>query len=528
MAGVRVFFEGSAYSVGEGESVLETLIRGGANVTFSCRKGTCQSCMLETVRGEPGEGAAKGLRSALVDAGMFLPCCAHPTRDLEVRRPDPAKLFTRLQLAEKEWLSPSVCRLSFEPETNLDWKAGQFVNLRRSDGVVRSYSIASIPEEDYFLTVHVKRIEGGVMSTWLCDELEIGDAIDAQGPIGSCYYDPADSAKNLLLLCTGSGLSPLYGIVRDALRQGHTGEIHLFHASKTADGLYLRDELRALAREHAQLRYTASLTQPADLPEGVVEGRVVARAFERGPDLAGWMVYLCGIPEMVYEGRHQAVLAGAARADIRADPFEYAHPYQPDDSRKLAQIAPDPELWEALERGPGLMRILTSFYDAAFVDPRLAPFFHRVTKQRAIEQQYAFLADLFSGRRAYFGLRPFNAHHWMIISDELFDYREAAMEAVLRAYGLSEPLIRRWAAVHELFRREIVKSSARGMIIAGVEQPMAPPERVVVELPCVCDGCEAEMNVGETARYHAHGGQLFCEACAGVPSRSRPPPSISP
>ena len=515
----RIHFEGAVYTRNEGESVLEALLRGGANVPFSCRRGTCHVCMLQADAGEVGAEGKKGLRQALVEHKMFLPCCSHPEGDLHIRRPDLSKLYIKLLLSEKEWLSPSVCRLSFEPETAIEWHAGQFVNLRRGDGLVRSYSIASIQQEDYFLTVHVKRIPGGQMSEWLCDELSVGEMVDAQGPVGTCYYDAEDRDRNLLLLATGTGLSPLYGVCRDAIRQGHQGQIYLYHTSRARDGLYLRDELKALADQHERFHYFASLTQEVNPPPGVSRGRVVDIAFDQHPDLQEWMVYLCGIPDMVHEGRYRAVRGGAARGRIRADPFEYAHEYQPDDSAKVASIAPEPELWEALEHGPGLTEILTSFYDLAFADVRLAPFFQRITKDRAIQQQYAFLADLFSGTRNYFGLRPYNAHHWMVISDELFDYREALMEGVLREHGLSEALIRRWSALHELFRRDIVKATARGMIIDGQEQALEPPEEVVIEFPYLCDGCGEEMPLGAKGTFHPQGGKLFCARCSTV-SRS--------
>ena len=121
-----------------------------------------------------------------------------------------------------------------------------------------------------------------------------------------------------------------------------------------------------------------------------------------------------------------------------------------------------------------------------------------------------------SGRRDYFGLKPYNAHHWMVISDELFDYREAMFEQVLRDQGLTEPLIRRWEALHERFRAEIVKPVARGMIIDGAEQPLRNHEVEVMEIDSVCDGCGEEIAAGRRARYQHRLGTLHCEACAGI------------
>lgn len=123
---------------------------------------------------------------------------------------------------------------------------------------------------------------------------------------------------------------------------------------------------------------------------------------------------------------------------------------------------------------------------------------------------------MFTGERKYFGLRPFNAHHWMIISDELFDYREAIFEECVRDYGVPDRLARRWNAIHELFRREIVKSKARGMIVDGVERHREGYATVTIEVATVCDGCVGAVELGETARMHNRTGELFCERCAST------------
>lgn len=511
----QIIFEGQSYHVRDDETALEALLRGGANIEFSCRKGTCQVCMLQVVDGDPGEDATRRLRRDLADAGMFLPCCSQPADDLVVQQPDPALLYTPLHLYDKEWLSSRICQLRFEPERDIAWRPGQFVNLRREDGLTRSYSVASDPDVDYFLTLHIKHLPTGKMSGWLCDTLEPGDVINAQGPLGACYYDPEHVERNMMLLGTGSGLAPLIGIARQALYNGHRGEIHLFHGSRHADGLYLQDELRALQAEHENFTYTACLSR-GPLPDGVELGRITDLAFARHPDLSDWVCYFAGIPAMVYEARYGAVLAGVRRPDIHADPFEFSHDFEPRDKEKIAELEADPELWAALEQGDGLTEIIRTFYDRTFEDPRLAPFFHRVTKQRAIEKQFSFLRDLITDEKKYFGMQPFNAHHWMIISDELFDYREALFEECVREYGLPEHLIRRWNAMHELFRREIVKSRARGIIMNGVETMREGYTAVVIEVPTVCDGCVGEVSMGEDARMHNRTGELYCERCAST------------
>jgi truncated hemoglobin YjbI len=179
-----------------------------------------------------------------------------------------------------------------------------------------------------------------------------------------------------------------------------------------------------------------------------------------------------------------------------------------------------------LDEGVKLRAILEDFYDKVYRDERLAPFFHRVTKDHAIGKQYAFLADLFTGRHDYFGLKPFNAHHWMVISDELFDYRERLICDVMRKHGLSEEHVRRWTALHELFRREMVKSAPRGLIVDGVEHE---PEKITdekIEVATMCDGCHEEMPEGSMGRLLWRTGELFCRQCAAKKRASALPPSM--
>lgn len=509
-----VEFEGTSYRVRANETVLEALLRGGANISFSCREGSCQVCMLQAKGGQVHGTATAGLAPALVQAGMFLPCRARaPDQPVQIQRPDPADLFWRAHVRSKEWLSSCVCRFRLESEAARSWRPGQFVNVRRSDGVVRSYSIASSPEREGVIELHVKRLPSGVVSRWLCDEVSVGDVLEVQGPLGTCCYDPRLRERDLLLLGTGSGLSPLLGIAREALSAGHQGRIELFHGSRFADGLYLRDALAALAAEHESFSYTACLSEQP-VPSGAVPGRVVDLACERFPDMRGWVAYLCGVPEMVYEGRYRLTLRGVERDDVHADPFEFAHAFVPADKAKIEALPPEPELWAALEHGAGLTRVLEDFYARVYEDPRLAPFFHGVTRRRAIEKQYSFLTDLFTGRADFFGLRPFNAHHWMVISDELFDHREALFEDCLRRHGLPPRLLRRWRAVHELFRREIVKSRARGLFIDGVEHDQEGHSEIVLDVGAICDGCEGELPPGARGRYHERTGALFCANCA--------------
>ena len=153
----------------------------------------------------------------------------------------------------------------------------------------------------------------------------MGGSIDFYGPSGSSFYLPGRPQDALLLVGTGTGLSPLVGIARDALLSGHEGPVHLYHGSATVAGLYLDRELRRLSERFATFRYTPCL-DGEDHAEGCSRGRANDVAFTEHRKLHGHRVYLSGVPAMVHAAKKTAYLQGAALSDIHTDPFESSEP----------------------------------------------------------------------------------------------------------------------------------------------------------------------------------------------------------
>lgn len=324
----RITWQGQCHELHKGETVLDALIRVGASVPYACRGGVCQTCMMRALAGDPGETARRGLDEAQRARGAFLPCICRPDSDLELaplKEASPliaAKVVSKIPLA-----GAGILRLRLAPREPIVYRAGQFVNVHADDGLVRSYSIASVPSLDEGeLELHVRRLPGGRVSGWLHEVLREGDELRVQGPVGDCCYVPGEEERPLLLIGTGSGLAPLWGIVRDALHSGHTGPIHLYHGSREADGLYLRDELCALAAAHAgQFHYVPCVSGDA-VPSDCRAGRAADVALADHRKLGGWRAYICGHPQMVEQTRRRIFLAGARLTDIHADAFSLSSP----------------------------------------------------------------------------------------------------------------------------------------------------------------------------------------------------------
>lgn len=312
-------FEGAQYPVADGETVLACLERNGHVIPNSCRSGVCHSCMVRKTAGDLPAAAQKGVKAAHQAQGYFLACQCIPESDLAVAKADAALERVGATLTNKEMLNHRVLRVVLEPSGPLDYFPGQFLNFVRPGGLVRSFSVASVPALDGNLEFHVALVPDGKMSGWL-HGAETGETLDLQGPLGSCFYTPGDPEQPLFLLGTGTGLAPLYGIVRDALHQGHTGPIHLFHGALVFRDLYLADALRALDGAHENFHYHACIRDEAG-PEWAALGDVDTVALEKLPDLKGWRVFLCGNPALVRQVQRKCFMAGASMQAIHADAF---------------------------------------------------------------------------------------------------------------------------------------------------------------------------------------------------------------
>ena len=315
----RVVFQGSSYEAG-GQSVLDCLTARGHAVPSACRAGVCQSCLMRAVRGLVPEPAQKGLTPAMVARKLFLACQCVPTQDLEVALADDVIERIEARVCAIESLNDEIRAVQVRPQGPFEYRAGQFVRLFMDARTSRNYSLASVPALDDALIMHVRRVPGGRVSGWIFEHLEIGDSVTISEAFGDCFYLPERPTQDILLLGTGCGLAPLYGIVRDALTHGHLGRIHLYHGSRDACGLYLNEPLRRLAAVHPNFRYRPCISEGPSA-DGYWAGTPLEVALEENPDLSGWRVYLCGNPQMVEAARMQTFLAGAGSSEILADPF---------------------------------------------------------------------------------------------------------------------------------------------------------------------------------------------------------------
>jgi len=322
----RITFNDQVYHCVNNESVLDCLTRHGVSIPSSCKSGVCQTCLMRGSKGKIPKDAQLDLKPSLVNQNYFFSCVCKPTQDINIHLPDedinPKLIATVIQ---KNKLQPGILQLILQSQSPFNYQAGQFLNLTGANGITRSYSIASLPQANNQIELHIKKIASGNLSTWIFDELEIAQEVLISGPHGDCYYMTEHHRHQpLLLIGTGTGLAPLYGIIQDALYQKHTQAIHLFHGSRATTDLYLVDTLLALKKQHKNFNYTPCLSGSSSF-SGATKGRADVIALQQHPKLKGWQVFLCGHPDMVNTMKKKSFLQGAALQAIHTDSFVHNH-----------------------------------------------------------------------------------------------------------------------------------------------------------------------------------------------------------
>jgi CDP-4-dehydro-6-deoxyglucose reductase len=313
---VLLHFDEAAVSVAPGQSILEALEAAGHSMPSSCRAGVCQTCTLQVTEGPVPPGAQEGLSPADRARGHVLSCRTRPTTSLTLRRIDDASSRVPAVVRRVEHRGRVVLLWLEVPGLTVD--GGQFIHLIREDGLSRAYSVAST--SGGLLELHVGLRPHGQMSGTVA-QTRAGDRFHVRGPSGQCIYVTEEPDRPLVLAGLGTGLAPLLGVVREALRADHRGDIHLFVGARTPEDLYMADELRHLARQHPRLRVVLNAQRGdairPDIQVGPLEGLLQAAELP----LKTARVYLCGAPDWVQQRQVQLFLAGASMSRIHVDPF---------------------------------------------------------------------------------------------------------------------------------------------------------------------------------------------------------------
>lgn len=133
-----------------------------------------------------------------------------------------------------------------QPERKLRYFSGQYLTLiSEIDGkeVRRAYSLCSSYHTDQDLSVSVKRVWGGIMSNYLHDHIKVGDEMFVLPPMGNFVFTPDNTSKHIVLIAGGSGITPLFSIIKSALSKDHNATVSLIYINSNRNLTIYHDQL---------------------------------------------------------------------------------------------------------------------------------------------------------------------------------------------------------------------------------------------------------------------------------------------
>lgn len=187
--------------------------------------------------------------------------------DFWMREIDPAWSLSTLRARVVDVMAETHDVSTFVLAPNGLWpghRAGQFVSVEvEVDGVrmERCYSLSSAPGDEH-VTITVKRVPGGRVSSWMHDHVRRGDVLRLGMPAGE-FVVPEVPGK-LLLLSGGSGVTPVMSILRDLSRRNAVGDVVFVHAARSKLDIVFERELGELAANHPGLRVAFFLDELLD------------------------------------------------------------------------------------------------------------------------------------------------------------------------------------------------------------------------------------------------------------------------
>ena len=216
--------------------------------------------------------------------------------------------FHSLNVKEIKKETSDTVSISFHVPSELknvyEFSPGQYLTLKlevNNEECRRSYSICSSSDED--ITVAVKKVENGLVSTYLNEVLNVNDMIDVMTPEGNFTLQPEQTNKRKFVgFAAGSGITPIMSMIKQLKMDEVESSFTLFYSNKTDNDVIFKDTLEELAGDKLNVNYIYS-RQKINNP--LFEGRISkSKATELiKADLSclnADAFYLCGPEEMIF------------------------------------------------------------------------------------------------------------------------------------------------------------------------------------------------------------------------------------
>lgn len=214
---------------------------------------------------------------------------------------------------------------------SFDYQPGQYLTLKfdvNGESVRRAYSLCSSPVTDPHLAVTVKRVENGIVSNHIGDNLKSGDAVEVMPPMGKFAVKlDATKAHHYVLLGGGSGITPLMSIIKSVLQNEPKSKVTLVYANRDEKSIIFRSELESLQAQHTgRFKAIYSIDQVSPTWTGLTGLPTRQTLLGLLNDVAGSdtlpkSYWICGPQGLMTEAEAALGFLGIQKSDIKKESF---------------------------------------------------------------------------------------------------------------------------------------------------------------------------------------------------------------
>lgn len=212
-----------------------------------------------------------------------------------------------------------------EGET-ISYKSGQFltviVNVNGKEER-RAYSLCSSPFVDAHPAVTVKRVEGGLVSNHLNDNVKAGDVIKLMEPNGNFTTDfSASNERHIVLFGGGSGITPLMSIAKSTLDQEPNSKVTLVYANRNAESIIFDEAINKMSSDDRfnVVHVLETISSEFECHEGYLSKEIIAQVLET-LEVGKAEIFVCGPTPMMDLTLSSLSALGVPDSQVRKESF---------------------------------------------------------------------------------------------------------------------------------------------------------------------------------------------------------------
>lgn len=241
--------------------------------------------------------------------------------------------FHTLSIKDIRQETPDCVSIAFEVPDQLRkdfaYLPGQHLTLKALIGgeeIRRNYSLCSTPSENEW-RIAVKKIDGGRFSNFVSEHLKVGDSIEVMPPIGkfTCHTS-AKQSKHYLAFAAGSGITPVFSILKAVLEDEPESMFTLFYINQRTETIIFRDALEDLKDRYLQRFSLHHILTREDTGSSLLSGRPTPEKIKRMAHTLFHLddvdeFYICGPEQMIHGIKETLLEMGVSRERIHFELF---------------------------------------------------------------------------------------------------------------------------------------------------------------------------------------------------------------